>query len=434
MMIKHKIGYIALFLSSVLFAKDTLTVDELILKALQSSPDLSISSSQYQKSKQSYNEAFSSYLPEININAGAGVIGISDIFNNPNNTINGSAIVGQLTLNQLLYDFGKTGGYADAAKEDSKSSLSNYEQLISNKKRDVKSAYYDVLKAKSIIDVNIENVKLNESQLYRSQKYFEAGIRTKIDVADANVELIKSKLELNNAQYALKSSYAQLDNIIGNTKSSRDYKVFYQKLDIANIDLSKDKYLYNLTDSIEFAYKNRFDIKKRVQQISSSLSKERVSSSGYYPQIYANANYKHQSLDKKLIGSISPQTQYVAMINLNWNIYKGGSSVARDEVQKIKTKIAYSELAFTKLKIKSEVTNAYINLDSVKDSVILSKNLLIASKEKFKQASKRYEHGLSDYIELQQARQGYIDASATLVNNYYDYFNAIAILDNAIGR
>ena len=122
------------------------------------------------------------------------------------------------------------------------------------------------------------------------------------------------------------------------------------------------------------------------------------------------------------------------MLNLDWNIYQGGASSARDEAQRTQTNIAYSKLAYSKLVVKTEVTNAYINLDSVKDSVVLSKSLLDASKEKFDQAGQRYEHGLSDYIELQQARQGYIDAAAKLVINYYNYFDAIAILDNAIGK
>ena len=428
-----KISLVTLLLSSLLFAKNIYTVDELILKALELSPDLSISSSQYKASKSKHNEATSKYLPVINLNAGAGIIGMSDVLNNPNNTNNDSAIVGTLSLNQLIYDFGQTGGYADATKEESQSYLSNYEQLISNKKKEVKSAYYQVLKAKSIIDVNIENVKLNEAQLYRSQKYFEAGIRTKIDVSDAKVELIKSKLDLNNAQYALKLSYANLDNTIGYMSPTRDYGVYYKKLDIENIDLSKEQYEFNLEDSIKFAYKNRYSIKKQMQLISANELKQRVTASEYYPQIYVNADYKQQTFGDNLL-SISPQTQYSAMVNLNWNLYKGGSSNARNQTQKIQTKISYSELTFTKLNIKTEVTNAYINLDSAKDSVKLSINLLEASKEKFIQAGQRYEYGLSDYIELQQARQGYIDASAGLVNNYYNYFDAIAILDNAIGK
>ena len=70
----------------------------------------------------------------------------------------------------------------------------------------------------------------------------------------------------------------------------------------------------------------------------------------------------------------------------------------------------------------------------MKDSVELSQSLLEVSDEKFDQASKRYEHGLSDYIELQEARQGYIDSKASLVVNYYNYYSAVAVLDNSIGK
>jgi outer membrane protein len=123
-----------------------------------------------------------------------------------------------------------------------------------------------------------------------------------------------------------------------------------------------------------------------------------------------------------------------ALVNLNWNLYEGGKTSALDEETRINTFIESSRLRDVKLIIKEQATRAYINLNKMKDSVKLSQSLLGISKEKFTQAQKRYQHGLSDYIELQEARQGYIDAMAGLVVDYYNYYNAIAILDNAIGR
>lgn len=40
----------------------------------------------------------------------------------------------------------------------------------------------------------------------------------------------------------------------------------------------------------------------------------------------------------------------------------------------------------------------------------------------------------SDYIELQQARQGYINSKASLVVDYYNFYSALAVLENAIGK
>lgn len=423
-----------LLLSASSYAQEIYTVDQLVLKALEISPDLKISSSKYESSKNRYNEEFSNYLPDVNLNAGAGMLGISNIFEGKPDEINtGTAILGSLSLKQLVYDFGQTGGATDSAQYSSDAYLSDYEQLVSNKKKDVKSAYYNVLKAKSLIKVNIENVKLNKAQLYRSQKYFKAGIRTKIDVSDAKVELIQSKLGLNDANYNLKLAYANLDKVIGYTNPNRDYKVFYQALDIFNMNINLQAYSLNLNDAIEFSYLNRYVIKKQTKLIAAARAKEKVSSSEYYPRAFIDAEYSYQDIGEEL-SVVTPKIQYSALVNLNWNLYTGGASSARNEIQKIQTSISTSELMLSKLLVKTDVTNAYINLNSVKDSVVLSKSLLEASKEKFEQAGQRYEHGLSDYIELQQARQGYIDAAGTLINNYYNYFDAMAILDNAIGK
>ena len=68
------------------------------------------------------------------------------------------------------------------------------------------------------------------------------------------------------------------------------------------------------------------------------------------------------------------------------------------------------------------------------DAIILSEDVARASLQKFNQAQKRYEYGLSDYIELQDARQGYIQSLNDLVIAYYDHFIALAQLDYAIGK
>ena len=67
-------------------------------------------------------------------------------------------------------------------------------------------------------------------------------------------------------------------------------------------------------------------------------------------------------------------------------------------------------------------------------SLILNETITASAKKKLYQAQKRYENGLSDFIELQNAQQDYINALTTLVNSYYDYYIALARLDHAVGR
>jgi len=413
-------------------ATDIYTVDALIFKSLENSPSLQISKSRVEASKSRYDTAFSGYLPRVDLHASAGVAGATDIFSASDDMVTDNVMLGSLSAKQIIYDFGKTSGSVKSSKFTADAFILQNIQDVSDKKLAVKDAYYSVLNAMALITVQKENVKLNHAQLYRSQRYFEAGIRTKIDVSDAKVTLIQAKIALKNAEYNLKLTYANLDEVVGFTGLEQGYKVEKKALNLENLYDSLEIYEFNLRESIEYAYKNRAIIQKKTKEIDSSQAKITQNSSEYYPSFYADASYLKQSFDK--FGAFTPENQWQANLNLDWNLYQGGASSAREQESKINKSIATATLTEYKLKIKKETTQAFINLYKSKDSVELSQSLVQVSQEKFEQASKRYEHGLSDYIELQQARQGYIDAKAMLVVDYYSYYIAIATLDNAIGK
>lgn len=415
-----------------LSATEIYTVDELILKSLETSPNLEISRATHKASQSRYDSAFSGYLPRVDFYAAAGKAGVTDTFGGSGDMIDDNIILGKLSAKQIVYDFGKTGGSVDSSKFSADSYAMQTIQDISDKKRDVKEAYYNVLNAKALIAVHKENVKLNEAQLYRSQKYFEAGIRTKIDVSDAKVSLIQAKLDLNKAEYNLKISYAALDEVVGFKELERKYKIYSKELVLETLFESLKKYKLSLKDSILYAYENRATLKREESLIKASEAQIDQASSGYYPSLYLAADYTKQKVET--FKQFTPENQWQATLNLEWNIYEGGSTNAKKQEKVINQDIANSSLNDLRLRIKKGTTQAYINLYKSRDSVELSQSLVKVSSEKYDQASKRYENGLSDYIELQQARQGYIDAKAALVVDYYNYYIAIAYLDNAIGK
>ena len=187
-----------------------------------------------------------------------------------------------------------------------------------------------------------------------------------------------------------------------------------------------------MQESVDYAYAHRYEIKKQIATRNAIKTEITNAESEYYPSVYFNANYTKQKLDK--FESSLPKEQWQALLNLDINLYQGGATDAKTQEKNINVEIANANIVYTKLLIKTEATQAFINLNRSKDSVELSQSLLNVSEEKFEQASKRYEHGLSDFIELQQSRQGYIDAMASLVVTYYNYYGALATLDNAIGK
>jgi outer membrane protein len=424
-----KISLIIVFCLT-LQAQKTYSVDELIIQAISNSPDLEISKLNLNAAKERQKYASGDYLPRVDIEAAAGEIGQSRLLNDTMQ--NDGFLLGKLSLSQLIYDFGKTSGNVENYRyEKVRYSFSNIQRL-SDKIRDVKSAYYALLRAIALIEVNRENLKLNEAQLYRAKRYFDAGIRTKIDVSDAKVGVVSAKIALNNAKYAKKLAYANLDRVLGLKNSINNYNVQSEKLDLENVYDSLVAYDLTLAESVQYAYQHRALLREYQTDIKAAQARLKNASAAYYPALYINADYTKYELDE--LQSFIPKNQWQASLNLAWNIYEGGKSKAAIEEKRILAKQSLSQLADMQLRIKEEITAAYIDLLKNKDNVALSQTLLEVSKEKFHQAQKRYENGLSDYIELQQARQGYIGAKSSLVIDYYNYYNSIAVLNHAIGR
>ncbi|QOP45620.1 TolC family protein [Sulfurimonas paralvinellae] len=415
-----------------LHAKEIDNVDELIEYALKNAPDLQITAKQYEAASQRKEQVFGYFLPKVDLRLSGGEMGSSNIPANPDDMKQTNFLLGNLSLQQLLYDFGKTGATYDNFKYQEESFGMHNLQTISDKIRDVKHAYYFVLRSIALIDVAKENLKLNEAQLYRAKRYYAAGIKTKIDISDATVNVIQAKIDMKRVNYKLKSAYENLKKVIGVKDIQTEFVVVPQKLNLDNIYDTLTEYKYDFPQSVTYAYEHRYAIKESSALLKVSQENVNVAKSQYYPSLYLNANYTKQQENDDL-KSVIPENKWQAAVNLQWNLYNGGSSSANIQKNIIQQNISQAKLEFLKLQIKKDVADAYNNLNESKDTVELAQALLQAAMEKFVQAQKRYENGLSDYIELQQARQSYIDAKSSLVVDYYSYYDALARMYNVIG-
>ena len=412
-------------------------IDTLIEKAITSSPDLNISRGTYQISQQRSSQADADYLPQVDLYGGAGyvsVTGVDPTAPGGSSQNSGTLITGKLTASQLIYDFGKTGGNMDVYSEEANASYAIYNQKISDKVYEVKRDYYDLSRKALLIKVYEENVKLTEQQLTRAKRYFEAGIKTKIDVSDARVRLIEAKIELENAKYDLRLAYVTLSKTIGNMDDSLVDHVYFQDIKAAEglYDMLPKEQM-NGKELVQFAFAHRYELKSFEHKIKSAQSKIRQESGDYYPGIYVGGDYQYNSVDKDLQLYV-PEQKWDANINVKWNLFGGLRTEAKTEEARLTLLQEHANYDDAKLQIVEETSNAFIKLLKTDSNVELSEELVAAAKEKFGQAQQRYEHGLSDYIELQEARLGYINSTADLVVNFYEYYISLAALDRAIGR
>jgi len=421
---------LTMVLVTVTLSAETLTIDKSIEIALKHSPNIAMSRYDFKGAVQrgKFQEGY--YLPRLDLSATAGKQGINY---SKEQSLTGNALLGTLTASQLLYDFGKTKGMIDASHSEADAYKAMMNQTISQKILDIKTRYYNALKMKSIIEVNKENIKLQEGQLRRATRYYENGIKTIIDVSDAQVRLTQAELDLSNSEYELQIRIALLEEAMGYAPYGGNYSLVHRKLDFSNVVDRLPLINTSLARLEGFAYDHRFELQSSKYLVQSFKSVIKSQEGGYYPTLSLQGDYTAQSVDKSF-EQMSPDRQWQAGVNLQWNLFAGKQTDASVQEAKIASMRATAKVEEVRLMVKREVVEASLQVRRTKDSVTLSQSIAKASKEKFYQAQKRYDNELSDYIELQEAQQGYINSLSNLVVAYYDYYISIAQLDYAVGK
>jgi len=423
------IGLVAVTLC-VSAKSQVLTMDQAVEITLKHSPDIDISRFDFKGAIERTKFQKGYYLPRLDLGAAAGRQGMD--YDGQDN-LNGTTLLGTLSASQLIYDFGKTSGRISAADEEANAYQATMNQLISNKILLIKARYYDVLKMKSLIQVNKKNIKLQEGQLRRAQRYYDSGIKTIIDVSDAKVRLTQAQLELNNSKYELKLRRAILEQTMGYVPYNGNYTLFHRKLNLPNVSHTLHRINTSLSQLERFAYDHRYELQSSTYLVESSKSLVKSEEGGYLPTLSLRGDYTAQNVAEDFIG-MTPDRQWQAGVDLKWNLFAGNQTDASVQEAKISALKASSRVDEVRLLIKRQVIESSLGVQRTKDSVTLSESIAKASFKKFVQAKKRYENDLSDYIELQEAQQGYIQSLADLVNTYYDYYISVAQLDFAVGR
>ena len=409
-----------------------LTIDRAIEITLRHSPDIDISRFDFKGAIERSNFQKGYYLPRLDLSASAGRL---EIGFNDQDRLGGTALIGNLSASQLLYDFGKTGGRISAANEEANALQATMNQFISHKILQVKTRYYDVLKTKSIIRVNKKNIILQEGQLRRAQRYYDTGIKTIIDVSDAQVRLTQAKLELNNSEYELKLRRAILEQVMGYVPYSGKYELYQRKLDLPNVSQHLPGIKLSPAQLEGFAYDHRYELQSSKYFVERAQSLVKSEKGDYLPTLSLNGDYMEQNLDQGINNlNLMPDRQWQASVDVKWNLFAGLQTNASVQEAKINKMKASSHVNEVRLVIKRQVIESYLYVKRTRDAVTLSESIAKASAKKFEQARKRYENDLSDYIEYQEAQQGYIRSLGELIVSYYDYYISIAQLDFSVGR
>ncbi len=401
-----------------------LGLDNFIELALQNNPGITMARNQVWAAEGLKTQAVSGYLPHLTATGEAGRTHINDLLPTDEDNV----FSGALSARQLIYDFGKTTGLISASRHETEAAIAFLNSVGSDIVNQVKAAYYDVLAKHYLIMVANDQVNSYTLHYNRALEYYKAGIKSKIDVTNAHVELSKSNLLLLQSQFALKSSKVALHRVVGLAPANGRYHIQMDDADPTDFRNLLSPIPGSLKDLLEKARLQRPDITGAQKKIDAARSTLNVAKSGYWPEIDAKSSYN--TYDTELAGL---NDQWHVGVGLAWEFFSGFRTNGEVTEAKANLRIFQAQLREADLNAIQEVTDSFHLAEEKRDSVFLADKITRLAKENLDLADERYKTGLGDMIEFNDAQIRFTLAKSNLVSTYFDYQTALANLEKAIG-
>ncbi len=445
-------------IEEIIIQKDSvIKLEDCIKIALQNSPVIKKYKYNYGISKSNVGIAKAAYFPKLSIGTGYNLTDTSS--NRGSSSTN--VYSAEAALNQLIWNFGKTNANIRMQKFNLISALFNFNNTVLDTIFEVKTNYYGVLAARASVDINKAYVQINERNYQRTKAYFEEGIKSKIDLVNAEVNLSDSKVTLVDAEKAYKNALVKLNNsmyvayapdyVLEPTETFKYkehlYTVNLEQLDKKNdlsvlpenvgdalltskvekadilTDYNFQEFPYSFEKSVELAYENRPDLMAYDSTLRAMEENLLYIKREYYPEISAKAGYGFR--DTNSTNSFNVGVNLSSAVNIMSKKHEIDSG-------KFQVALAQNEIDLLKQNIYFEVQNAYVNMIELEKQVPLLAVKVRQTLENFELADGRYSVGLGDYIELQDAKVKYNNAQHSYVETIYKYNVARANLEKAI--
>lgn len=386
----------------------TITLEQALEIAQKNSPALASSRFSVDAAREGEYQVEAALYPQVNASADLSVSG------------SGNSTSASVTVSQYITDFGKTTAQVASARQSVFLSEQNLDTTRYTLIRDVKQAYFEVLRKRHLVSVAEESLEVSQQQLQQAKALYKQGLRPKIDVTRAEVQVSQARLALSTNNYNLTKAKITFERHIGGKPAAGNYRL----RDVENSAL----YQTPLEDLIKQATSNRSELAVLNTQLKIKENAIKVIESSAYPSLKASGAF---ILNPG--GAAAQSSVWQIGVGLTWPIFTGYRQTHQATESRIDLENTRAQLQNRRLLIMEEVTQAYYQVKMSEESISNAETALRQAKENLEIAQGRYKAGISNAIELSDARVLYAESRSSLVQATFDKQKALAQLEFAAG-
>lgn len=418
-----------------------ISLEEAMELARQANAKVLIAREEPEIRRQSARNTLGNLLPNLDLNSRAGATDYSDIINPMLTPEFARQLSVGVQLRQLLYSDAVVSAYRAQ-----KRATSAAEFELESRKLDAimsaASAYFDVLSARALREIERENLERTLNNLSLAQLRVAIGAAEPAEVLRWNRDRARNRAALIERDYRLKNAMVALNQIIAEPRdqpleledvrlrSDDDFYFFGEQLKPIVVNLTrfnrmgKFLQLYAVAASPELA---GFDYGLVGQGILLRQKKRR-----YYVPDLALSMRADRVTSRTSFFPTSGQNEYTVGIELAFPLFAGGSRKAEIEERKatIRQLNQQREQAVQQLEVGALV--AKNNMGFSHPNILLNKLALREAEALYDSVLQKYSLGAANYLTLLDAQQAVFVQRQQRVLAEYQYLVEVHRMQRAI--
>ena len=323
------------------------------------------------------------------------------------------AVQPQITLEYLLFDFGKREATIDRARAEALMAGANFIQTNQEVAFAVASDYYKLVTAQERLLAAQETLKTAQTTQDASEDRLRNGRATLPDVLTARAATSQAVFDLESADGDEKIARVALAEELG-VEPSPNIVIEAQK----NAPLPTSLTLA-IDDLIRRAMAERLDLMAQLAAIRAADDDIRAARADYYPRIALLGSAAQTAIwpsaDFGQLGAANQPT-WSASLGIEWTIFDGGARKNRLAIAKSRKREAQDQLTDKRDQAQREVWSSYIAFRTAYRQQEAAVALLAAANTSYSASLDAYQNGVKNLVDVVTAENQLAQARLSLVS------------------
>ena len=270
------------------------------------------------------------------------------------------------------------------------------------------SVYFEAARVSENITVLEETYRNTKNRLQRAKYSFEFGQVNKLDVLNAEVDLVNDSINMMNERQLLSNTVRDL-NIILNADLEQKFAVdttitFINELQLEDFAMQGEANNVRMLQA-----KSNMTINDFTLQSAKSVFLPTIGLNGFY-----GWNLNNNAPGAFFPGvTVNNRRNFGLGATLTWNLFDGGSGITQVKNAKILLESQDAQQEQIALEVKRDIANAKGDFQNRLKVFQLQQQNVITATDNYKRSNERYKLGQITSVELRQAQINLLNAQTS---------------------